>query len=194
LAGWAPRQVSPLGLRPHGTHDHRPPPHASWGYGFAPCRGGDSHPLSHAQPSGFAPRTLSASPNVWPRVPSGWIAVEGAYAPAPRLVPRQPGLPPARGSPGRRGEVAASLTSTSGPGANREEVPPHPTAPAPPGQGLLPKGTSISPLPSLPIACNQRLLKAHPLPVASPDNGGPDPSPSRPSPQANSPRSTPLNR
>ena len=54
----------PPGPTPSRAHDHRPPPHASWGYGFTPSRGGDSHPLSPDQPSGFAPRTLSASPNV----------------------------------------------------------------------------------------------------------------------------------
>jgi len=55
-------------------------------------------------PGGCYPtRTLSASPNVRPRVPPGLrIAVEGAYAPALRLVLREPGFPPARSSPGVR--------------------------------------------------------------------------------------------
>jgi hypothetical protein len=103
LAGWAPRQVSPLGLRPHGTHDHRPPPHASWGYGFAPRRGGDSRPLSHAQPVGFTLGTLSASPNVQRLAPGspgyGVRSKEGvpssaAFGAAPaRIFPRHAAHP-----------------------------------------------------------------------------------------------------
>ena len=34
---------------------HRRAPHTSQRYVFPPCRGGDLHPLSHAQPSGFGP-------------------------------------------------------------------------------------------------------------------------------------------
>jgi len=43
---------------------HRPAPHASWRYVFPPCRGPDSHRVSHAQPLGFTLGTLSGSPNI----------------------------------------------------------------------------------------------------------------------------------
>jgi len=125
----APRDVSPVAGPPDlpwppvasPQPQHRRAPHTSWGYVFAPCRGPDSHRVSHAQPSGFGPedpfrvaQPIPGSPQV-----CGVRSSRRLCPDAPRLVPRQPGFPPARGSPGRGGRWRPPVL-TSGPGANRE--------------------------------------------------------------------------
>jgi hypothetical protein len=84
--------------------------------------GGTCTPFPTLSPRVLAPRTLSGSPNL-PLGPPRYVdcgRAEGCALNAPRLVPRQLGFPPARGSPGRGGRWRVLPILTSGPGANRE--------------------------------------------------------------------------
>jgi hypothetical protein len=111
--------------------------------------------------------------------------------PAPRLVPRQPGLPPARGSPGRGGRWRPPVL-TSGPGTTREVGLPSPYRAGSAGSRPAPIGTSIRTALPLPIACNQGLLQAPSPPGASPDNGGTRPLPPGHPPRPPPPGAPPL--
>jgi hypothetical protein len=139
---------------------HRRAPHASWDYVFAPCRGGDLHPLSHAQPSGFAPRTLSGSPNIEPWVPPGWDCgrAEGCAPNAPRLVLHEPGYSPGMQLTRQKGGVAAPTPSRPAPApTGRSVVVSLGRTPSPRkfwATALAPKGTSIRVDQLLPTACN----------------------------------------
>jgi hypothetical protein len=67
---------------------HRPAPHASQRYVFPLPRGGDLHPLSHAQPLGFTldPRDPFRVAQPTPGSPQVWIAVEPRAVPPTRRV------------------------------------------------------------------------------------------------------------
>jgi hypothetical protein len=99
---------------------HRRAPHTSQRYVFPLSRGGDSHPLSHAQPLGFTLGTLSGSPNLALGPPRYGVRSSRRLCPdAPRLVLHEPPFPEACSSPGRGGRWRPPVL-TSGPGANRE--------------------------------------------------------------------------
>jgi len=194
LAGWAPRQVSPLGLRPRErmTTGRRRTRHGAMGSPHA--AGGIRTPFPTLSPRGSPRGPFPRRPTSSPESPRVWSAVEGGcplqrrvWCRASQDFPRHAAHP----AEGGGGGLPSSRPAPAPPG---KWVCPHPTAPAPPGQGPAPKGTSIRPVPLLFIACKKGLLQAHPIPGASPDNRGLDPSPPRLSPQATSPRSTPLER
>ena len=167
--------------------------------GSLPAAGGTRTHFPRPSPRGYdPPGTLSASPNRLAPDPSGmWSAVE------PEAVPGRAALSaaPARISPGMRlprlshkglpPPLAVLIRPRRQPGCGFEGVIAGRGA-YPKKSAARPRETSISPLLSLPIACNQGIFQAPSPPGASPDNGGTRPSPSRPSPQATSPRSTPL--
>jgi hypothetical protein len=124
--------------------------------------------------------------------PSRWSAVEGGCPLQRRVWCRaSQDIPPARGSPGRGGRWRPPVL-TSGPGTTREAGLPPPYRAGPAGSRPVAQATSISPPLSLPNACNQGLLQAHPLTEASPDNGGPDPPPPGHPPRPPPPGAPPL--
>jgi len=138
----------PPGPTPSRAHDHRPPPHASWGYGFTPSRGGDSHPLSPGQPPGFTPGTLSASPNLLAPSPLGYGVRSKGGTPQRRVWCRaSQDVPPARGSPGREGRCGGLPHPRPAPAPHREEVHPQPSPGSPPGSRPAAQGNLNEPNP-----------------------------------------------
>jgi hypothetical protein len=184
----------PPGPTPSRAHDHRPPPHASWGYGFAPSRGGDSRPLSHAQPSGFAPRTLSASPNRQTPSPLGYGVRSKEGVPSSAAF----GAAPARTSPGtrltrQRGEVAASrphVRPRHHPGSGSA-----PTLPRWPGRVKALRLRNLNKASPIPLHSLQpRTFTGLPTTRSQPRQSGTRPLPLQAIPPGHLPRSTPLER
>ena len=116
VSGASTRAQPPVASR---RPQHRPAPHRSSRYGFPASPEGDSHPLSHAQPPGFAPGTLYASPNHQTPSPLGLrvrskegVLQRRVWCRASQDFPRHAAHPAER-------EGWQSPTPTSGPGVTQ---------------------------------------------------------------------------
>jgi hypothetical protein len=146
LAGWAPRQVSPLGLRPRKrmTTGRRRTRHGAMGSPHP--AGGIRTPFPTLSPQGSPRGPFPRRPTSGPGFPRVWSAVEGGCPLQRRVWCRaSQDIPPARGSPGRGGRWRPPVL-TSGPGTTREVglPPPYRAGPAgsrPRAQGNLNKRT-----------------------------------------------------